>query len=180
MRVVAGTTLRRTLAALLLGALAGATASAYLVSHRLQALLIGAETLRRELETCLARVGRLEQSLAGQRAPRVRSVHLRLVGVDAPAQRLAVERQLQPLAQDLVGRRLDRLDPEVVAQLFAGREVEAGGQRYQVAVSQLLLAEQAVIVLVLTPRPAPAPPGPGAGAPAATAGPAGDRGLTGG
>jgi hypothetical protein len=147
------------MAAFLLGAVAGSLGVVAAAGREVQRLQLEREVLLQRLEQQRTRLENLEQALARHRQPVIGEARLELLGVDDPVIRLALERQLQPLVQDLVGRRLDRVDPELVASIFEGRSLAVGERRYTLSLRRLLLAEQTSLQLVVrraeqdSPRP---------------------------
>src|SRR5690606_10888739 len=65
-----------------------------------------------------------------------------------------------PLAEELVGRELERVDPYLVHALFDGRAVDLDEARYQVTVRSVVAAEEVTVILAV----ARVVPGPGPGA----------------
>lgn len=142
---------RRAAAALVLGALLGLQAGALQAARQVQALRLERDRLRLELEELRERYARLEGDLAARRHPAVREVALEVRGVDDDAQRLELEQALVPLARSLLGRRVEHLDPDVVAAVFDGRLVRAGEREFRLRVRLLVLAERSRVVVVASP-----------------------------
>src|SRR5690606_28742757 len=101
---------RRLVAAFLLGALVGAAATVPYYGRRVETLLLTTGSLLQQLHEHRARLERL-QPAADEPARRVvQRVRLELLW-DDEATRLALTERLAPLAEELVGRDLERIDP---------------------------------------------------------------------
>ena len=72
---------------------------------------------------------------------------------------LVLRRQLDPLAQRLVGEEVEALSPAVVRDLFHGRILPVENHLYRLRVVSLVLGPRTLIQLQVTPA-APAAPSP--------------------
>src|SRR5690606_24221550 len=106
-----------------------------------------------------ARLERLQE--AGHEPSRrvIQRVRLQFLYPDE-AVRLSLTERLAPLAEELVGRELERVDPYLVHALFDGRAVDLDEARYQVTVRSVVAAEEVTVILAV----ARVVPGPGPGA----------------
>lgn len=152
-------TARRLIAAFLLGAAVGAASTVPYYGRRVEALILTTGSLLQQLHEHRARLERLQE--AGNEPSRrvIQRVRLEFLYPDE-AVRLSLTERLAPLAEELVGRELERVDPYLVHALFDGRAVDLDEARYQVTVRSVVAAEEVTVILAV----ARVVPGPGPGA----------------
>ncbi|MFO7246140.1 MAG: hypothetical protein FWJ62_04270 [Thermaerobacter sp.] len=146
--MVSGTA-RRLAAAFLLGAAVGAAATVPYYGRRVEALLLTTGSLLQQLHEHRARLARLEEARDRSFRPVIQRVRLELLH-DDEAVRLALAERLSPLAEELVGRDLERVDPYLVYAMFDGRSVDLDDARYVVTVRAVVAAPEMTVILTVT------------------------------
>lgn len=145
--LVAIRTLRRLGAAFLLGAFVGSLAVSALAARQLESLRVERDLLLTHASELRNRIAKLEEALADHRRPVVRDVEVIVEGLDDDRLREEVRRRLAPLAEELIGRRLDGIDPDLAVYMFDGRTIQVEDRQVVVSVRVLLLAERSRIAL---------------------------------
>lgn len=144
-----GTAARRLVAAFLLGAAVGSAATVPQYGHRVESLLLVNGRLVQQLHEYRSRLERLQAAGGRPDARVVQEVTLDILWHDEAA-RLALAERLAPLAEELVGRDLERIDPYLLYALFDGREVAMEGRRYSLSVRAVVVAEQVTVVIAVS------------------------------
>ena len=149
----------RLLAALAVGAFLGAALTLPLAARRVDTLTLLATDLLRQLAETENELARLREEPPA--AVAIYEVRLELVDGRGerlpPATEVILRRQLDPLAQRLVGENVYDLSPAVVRGLFDQRAVRVEETLFRLSVESMVLGPRALIRLQV----APASPGPG-------------------
>lgn len=151
----------RLLAALAVGAFLGAGLTLPLTARRVDTLTLLATDLLRELAEAENELARLREEPPGS----VAVYETRLELVDGRGQRLppatevVLRRELEPLAQRLIGEDVYDLSPAVVRDLFDQRRLLVDETLYRVTVESMVLGPRSLLRL----RVEPVPTAPGAG-----------------
>lgn len=139
---------RRLLAAFLLGVTVGAAATVPYYGRRIEALLLTTGSLLQQLHEHQARLERLEQAGDAPVEQVIQRVRLEFLYPDDVV-RLALAERLAPLADELVGRELERVDPYLIYALFDGRAVDLEDARYRVMVRSVIAAGEVTVILAV-------------------------------
>ena len=145
----------RLLAALAVGAFLGAGLTLPLTARRVDTLTLLATDLLRELAEAENELARLREEPPGA----VAVYETRLELVDSRGQRLppatevVLRRELEPLAQRLVGEDVYDLSPAVVRDLFDGRRLQVDETLYRVTVESMVLGPRSLLRLRIEPVP---------------------------
>ena len=145
-------TARRLLAAFLLGTCVGAAATVPYYGRRVETLTLTTGTLLQQLQEHRSRLERLQQAGDAPAERVILRVRLEFLW-DDEAVRLALAERLAPLAEELVGRDLARIDPYLIYAMFEGRAVDIDDARYRLSVRTVVVAEEVTVVLAVE-RPA--------------------------
>lgn len=128
--VVTRSRLATWVAVLALGGIVGAAAATVWSGRQLDELMRQREALMQRASDLQERMQKLEQSLSERRRRPIQNVDVRLSGLDA-AEESALRHQVRQLLQGLVGRPVDQVDPDLVAQILNGRLVDLNGRAVQ-------------------------------------------------
>ncbi|HEX6990081.1 MAG TPA: hypothetical protein VF282_11500 [Bacillota bacterium] len=142
-------TARRLVAAFVLGAAVGAAVTVPYYGRRVEALILTTGTLLQQLHEHRARLERLQDARDEPARRVIQRVRLDFLYPDE-AVRLALTEHLAPLAEELVGRDLERVDPYLIYALFDGRTVDLEEARYQVTVRSVVAAQEVTVILAVT------------------------------
>ncbi len=136
------------LSAVLIGMLLGAGLMVMQTGHTLERMMLERGQLLSQLQWHRARNEKLSEQLSERRWTAVEEVELVLEGVepDSPEE-LHLQEELLPYLQQLLGRRLTKLDPEVVLTIFEGRVIEYEQRKYSLEVRTVVLALQPQLIL---------------------------------
>ncbi|MTI96096.1 MAG: hypothetical protein FH749_11545 [Firmicutes bacterium] len=139
----------RIVAALLLGALAGAVLTALTAGRQLDASHLERRALQNKVVELQETVERLENSLAEQRQQfmTVQEVKVSLIEPPDPFVALELEEAAHRLLSDLIGKDVAELDLRLVHNLLDQRIVEAEGKRFQFEVQGLHLYQRVEVLL---------------------------------
>ncbi|MBE3597269.1 MAG: hypothetical protein IMX02_00135 [Limnochordaceae bacterium] len=132
------------LAVFALGTTAGSTWATVRIGHQVDALARQRDLLEQRAADLEARMEKLQQSLSERRLRPLRSIEVKLAGLD-PADELTLVREIRKLLQGLIGRPVDQVDPALVAQILDGRLVSAGGRAVSLALRQVWVTDSLTV-----------------------------------
>lgn len=139
---------RGLVAALVVGLFIGIHAGFSISAQEVERLLLQQGRLIQELGLYRSRLEQLQRE--GEEAPKqawqIENVDLQLLWPDE-ADRLDLSEYLQPLTQELIGRRLDNLDPYLVYAIFEGRRIDLEHRAFLLTPRVILLGRETRIIL---------------------------------
>lgn len=129
-------------APLMLGILFGLTLALVAFGGRVERVVVENTRLRFELGEARENLARLNNSLSRSRAPIIREIHVCLDGI-GEEEANELETALRQRLQILIGKELEKADPEVVAEMLRDLKLTAANGMFVVRASQVLLAPRA-------------------------------------
>lgn len=143
----------RLLGAFVMGAVVGAASLIPLVGHRVDDLHKQTDQLLLELTEYKAQVENLRQSLETRTRFVIQEVRVEVVNLEDEARILSLKKQLRPYVQELVGRQITRVDPELTLGLLEGRSIMFDDKQMVVRVKTLIVAPTTQFFLEVNTRP---------------------------
>lgn len=148
--------MRRSLALVMLGMIAGAVAMNLFMAGRVDRLLIERERLRVDYYNALERLKRTEARWQSHQAMVVKEISIQfVVPAEDPFLELALREAIAKLVENLVGEELETLSPHLAVHLLDNRIVEAEGRHFRLQVRTLVMAEKLTYILHYEPADAP-------------------------
>lgn len=139
--------MRRMLPVLLLGALAGGIAVTLYHSARLDQLYWDKERLKVQLFETTERLAKVESLWVTHQEGEIIAVQIRLEGDIDAFTGLELERLAGELTADLVGEKIDNLNPGLLLALLDGRILTVEGKDYLVEVKWIIIAREVIFNL---------------------------------
>ncbi|MBE3589806.1 MAG: hypothetical protein IMW98_03130 [Firmicutes bacterium] len=147
----------RIAAAILCGAVAGASLAWPAAAWRVQQLILENDALLLRLDDAQNRLSRLEETVAEIRAPVVQELAI-VTDVKEPDERVALERAIRPAANEFIGRPVEDIDEALLRAAFDGRLLSVNGRVYRLTLAFAFIAPKSRLVFRARLVP-PAPPG---------------------
>lgn len=139
-------------AVFVLGALVGAAGATVRMGRHVDAVMRQRDRLEQQVQELQGRLQRLEASLAEQRRRPVRATEVWIEGLD-PGEELELQREVQALLQEVVGREVEQVDPALVAGMLDGRLMPLGGRTVALSVRSIWLTDKLTVSLEVHAAP---------------------------
>ncbi len=136
-------------ACLILGAVGGFTIAMLQAGAIIDEKAIQLESVYSELSEKNDRIERLEESLFDNDALIVRELNLKL-NIKDPHLNLKLTNTTRELLQDIIGQRIETLNPELIRNIIDKRIVFANDQAYTLNLKYLVLAEKTILEINVT------------------------------
>ncbi len=143
--------MRQNLAALLLGALAGAIIFSLVNAGRLEQLYWEKEKLRVDLFETTERLAKVESLLDTHQEDEVISVKIEINSSLNAFTQLELRERLSEVSAGLVGEKIENINPELVLALFQNRKISVDGKDYLTTVNWIIIARETIFNLTASP-----------------------------
>ena len=143
--------MRRQLAVLLLGMMAGGILVTIYHAARLEQLYFDKEKLQVELFDTTDRLLKLESLWSTHQDGEITAVTIELEGAVTPFAQLELTRLVHDITGDLVGEKIEDLNPELLIALLNRRKLTVEQKDYLLTVNWLIVSRQTVFNLTASP-----------------------------
>ncbi|ACB84143.1 hypothetical protein [Natranaerobius thermophilus] len=133
----------------LLGILIGATSTSYFLNYQIENLYWEKTELEQELSQTENRMEKLEEELRTleekwEQDPSnvVKDANIVVDYEDNPQVVLAIKEFCQDIAQEIIGYQINKLEPELIFQMFDNRSTKVEEQEYKINVNSLIISER--------------------------------------
>lgn len=140
--------MKRTIALVLTGAIAGAVAMNTYLNRRMDELYISREKIKVELYETTERLNKLETLWQNQQTMMIRDVKIRFEQEQHdPYLEVKLREAVSQLTQDLIGENVETVPHALILHLIDQRIVDVEGKRYRIQVKTVIVAETVTYVL---------------------------------
>lgn len=145
--------MRRLMAVLFLGALAGGMLIHLLYAHRLERLYWDKESLKVQLFETTERLSKIEEMWAGGQGERINTVDFIMNGEMGPSVELELQQLVRETTAGLHGTAVGEAQPELVVSLLHRRRYAVEDKDYMVTVNWVVIAPGTIFNLDISPAP---------------------------
>ncbi|NLC76816.1 MAG: hypothetical protein GX750_04250 [Clostridia bacterium] len=137
------------LALVFLGFLMGSVCATVKMGQQIDRLVILRQEQMERIAGLEAELEQIRNSLSQHREPTISSIIVKIefaepkpIRPEEDAIRLSLEKQIKDLLKNLVGKKIDGLDPSLIPWIIENRLLEAEGYTFQVQVKLLVLTDK--------------------------------------
>ncbi|MCK8817912.1 DUF1664 domain-containing protein [Natroniella sulfidigena] len=139
------TELTRLIASFILGVIIGATLLNLFVGHQIDQLIYEKEELKSNLKNQTAQLEQLEESLAEERKKIIQKLQVKIeTDLDKHITQ-ELKQKIFNLLKSLIGREIDTIDGNLIAETLDGRIIIIEGNEYQLDLLWFMIQPEAIV-----------------------------------
>lgn len=152
--------LARLLISFVLGGLVGAASVTALIGGQVDQLNNAKEALEEEISTLQGELEQIEKNISTRQELTINSIALeikfqnvQLLPLEEETLKLNIEKQMKEILKNLLGKKIQGLNPFLIPLMLENRLIEAEGRHFRINVELIVLAEKLYLLLEAQPIP---------------------------
>jgi len=145
--------MKKIIASLLIGFLAGAAGINLITAREIDRLYLEKKEMQVEIYDLSLQLEKLQEQLASNQ-PSVETVEVAIINREqlSPFTIVGIKREVQKLTQDLVGQDLEAVNPHLLSRLLNGRIIEVEGKKFTLSIELIIIGEKTVVETKVIPK----------------------------